>query len=134
MPKIRKEPVDVRIGERLRTLRLERGLSQADLGKALDISYQQIQKYEKGGNRMSASTLLKVARFFALPPQCMFEGLLETNDTAMAGFREEAAPASHASYASNAETSALLSAFQRIADPDARKRLLELAKNIAGEA
>ena len=127
MPKIRKEAVDVQIGERLRALRLARGLSQADLGKALDISYQQVQKYEKGGNRMSASTLLKVAAFFGVPPQTLLEGL---------------APASHAAHAEGEELtrlartpegSAILRALLRITDPAARKRLLALANDMAAK-
>jgi transcriptional regulator with XRE-family HTH domain len=124
MPKIRKEAVDTQIGERLRALRLARGLSQADLGKALDISYQQVQKYEKGGNRMSASTLLKVAAFFAIPPQSLLEGLVQNSHGAGEG--EDLAR-----LARTPEGAALLKAFQRITDPAARKRLLAFATEMA---
>lgn len=131
MPKIRKEAVDTQIGERLRQLRLARGLSQADLGRALAISYQQIQKYEKGSNRMSASTLLKVAKYFGLSPQSFFEGLALPGHAAMPGFHEE--NEGFAQPAPTSEGADLLKAFMRIADPAARKRLLEFARSLSDE-
>lgn len=61
------DPVDVFVGERLRAARLACGLSQTDLGRALKLSFQQIQKYERGANRMSASMLMKAAKALGVP-------------------------------------------------------------------
>lgn len=60
------DPIDVYIGERLRAVRLERKMSQSDLGAALNVKFQQIQKYERGDNRVSASMLMKAAEALGL--------------------------------------------------------------------
>jgi transcriptional regulator with XRE-family HTH domain len=62
------DPIDVEVGLALRRLRRNAGLSQTDLGESLGVSFQQIQKYERGSNRISASTLVKLARFLGVPP------------------------------------------------------------------
>ena len=63
------DPIDVAVGLRLRTLRKSRGMSQEQLGRALGITFQQIQKYERGTNRISASMLVKSARALSVAPQ-----------------------------------------------------------------
>lgn len=68
-------PVDVHIGARLRLLRSERRLAQQKLGDAVGVSFQQIQKYEKGTNRISASMLYAIARRLAVPLAAFIEGL-----------------------------------------------------------
>jgi transcriptional regulator with XRE-family HTH domain len=67
--------VDRLIGERLRGERQRKGLSQGDLAKGVGITFQQIQKYEKGLNRVSASRLLEIARFLGVPISVFFKGL-----------------------------------------------------------
>jgi transcriptional regulator with XRE-family HTH domain len=62
------DPIDVEVGLALRRLRRNAGLSQTDLGESLGVSFQQIQKYERGSNRISASTLVKIARFLGVSP------------------------------------------------------------------
>lgn len=61
------DPIDVYIGQRLRALRIERRVSQSDLGAALNVTFQQIQKYERGDNRVSASMLMKAAEALGSP-------------------------------------------------------------------
>jgi transcriptional regulator with XRE-family HTH domain len=61
------DQIDVEVGLNLRRMRLARGFSQTELGNALGVSFQQIQKYERGSNRLSASMLVKAARFLAIP-------------------------------------------------------------------
>jgi transcriptional regulator with XRE-family HTH domain len=61
------DQIDVEVGLNLRRMRLARGFSQTELGNALGVSFQQIQKYERGANRLSASMLVKAARFLAIP-------------------------------------------------------------------
>lgn len=75
-------PVDVHVGRRLRLARVARGLSQADLGAAGGVSAQQIQKYESGANRMSASTLFRLCGFLERPVAWAFEGLDATEPDA----------------------------------------------------
>lgn len=75
------------IGDRLRILREKRGLSQADLGAVLDVSFQQMGNYEKGKHRLSAGALFLLARFLGTSPASFFEGLVPTE----AGFAEDAA-------------------------------------------
>jgi transcriptional regulator with XRE-family HTH domain len=68
-------PIDVHVGQRLRSLRLEKGLTQEELGESVDVSYQQIQKYETGTNRISASRLYLLSRHLGVGPAYFFEDL-----------------------------------------------------------
>ena len=70
-------PVDVHVGERVRERRVSLGMSQTDLGEYLRLTFQQIQKYEKGKNRISASKLWALSHFFEVPVEWFFEGLGE---------------------------------------------------------
>ena len=72
-------PVDVHVGRRVRERRLSLGMSQAKLGEYLGLTFQQIQKYEKGKNRISASKLWALSHFFKVPVEWFFEGLGETS-------------------------------------------------------
>lgn len=69
MPRARDltDPIDLFVGERLRAVRLSRGLSQSGLGAAMRLSFQQIQKYERGTNRVSASMLMRAAKALGVP-------------------------------------------------------------------
>jgi len=67
--------VDVHVGKQLRGLRVSKGLSQTDLGKALGLSFQQVQKYENGSNRVSASKLYDISQFLGVPLSYFFHGL-----------------------------------------------------------
>ncbi|WP_193227782.1 helix-turn-helix domain-containing protein [Aureimonas psammosilenae] len=75
MSALSKDPVDTHIGSRLRMLRDRRGATLQDAGQAVDLTYQQIRKYELGENRLSASTLYRLAAFFDVEPSFFFEGL-----------------------------------------------------------
>lgn len=72
-----RHPVDVAVGGRVRELRIRAGLTQVELGEALGVSFQQIQKYEKGANRMGASRLVQVATTLKVPLASLFEGVDE---------------------------------------------------------
>lgn len=69
------DPIDVHVGARLRLLRTARRLSLEELGRRVGVTYQQIQKYETGANRISASTLYRLAQTFEMSPTYFFEGL-----------------------------------------------------------
>ncbi|KQV10529.1 Cro/Cl family transcriptional regulator [Rhizobium sp. Root1203] len=68
------DPVDIIVGQNIRTLRAKRRISQLELGEALDLTFQQIQKYEKGSNRVSASKLHQIAVFLDVDISALFEG------------------------------------------------------------
>lgn len=74
-------PVDQHVGQRMRRARKDRGLSQTQLGDALGITFQQVQKYERGFNRVSASKLFDAAQVLGLPVSFFFEGLPEDHAT-----------------------------------------------------
>lgn len=77
------------VGQRLRALRLLRGLTQAQLGQQLGVSFQQIQKYEKGGNTISAGRLFYLARVLQVAPDVFFEGLDTQEAVALPEGRQE---------------------------------------------
>lgn len=74
-------PVDVHVGERIRARRRVLGISQENLAEDLGLTYQQIQKYEKGANRVSASKLWAISRSLKAPIEYFFEGLAGDQDT-----------------------------------------------------
>ena len=74
MQKKHPNPIDVHVGSRVRTRRLALGISQERLGAALGLTFQQVQKYEKGTNRISASRLQHVSRILQVPIEYFFEG------------------------------------------------------------
>ncbi len=71
-------PVDVYVGKQLKQMRILRGLSQTDVAKKLSLSFQQVQKYEIGSNRISASRLFELSNILDVPPSYFFEGYQDT--------------------------------------------------------
>ena len=110
------DPIDVAVGARIRIRRRWLSLSQTQLANALGITFQQVQKYERGANRVSASMLVKIA------------AKLETTVAALVG-EDGSAPVEAIIYAQLATPGAtdLLAAFAKISDGDARRALLTLA-------
>lgn len=84
-------PVDVHVGKKLKNLRVLRGLTQTDVAKGLSISFQQVQKYELGRNRISASKLFEIANILNVPPAYFFEGLDQSADDSTPVIDEETA-------------------------------------------
>jgi transcriptional regulator with XRE-family HTH domain len=120
------DPRDAEIGKRIRALRLERGLSQTELGNLLGVTFQQIQKYEKGANRVAAGRLQRVAEALEVPITFFYAGStgehdIETDSVDVGlGFLETAGAVR------------LVRAFSRIQDPEMRRALVELTEKIAG--
>lgn len=75
-------PVDVHVGQKLKQIRTLRRLSQTDVARKLDLSFQQIQKYEIGSNRVAASRLFELAQILDVPPSYFFEGLHDNTNEA----------------------------------------------------
>jgi transcriptional regulator with XRE-family HTH domain len=115
--------VDVFVGQRLRELRMLAGLSQSDVAAALGLTFQQLQKYERGFNRVSASRLFKLAQFFRVPVSVFFDGLDERD--AVEG---EAANEDTENTLRSREALMLARYFQSIRDPSVRAAIRELAE------
>jgi transcriptional regulator with XRE-family HTH domain len=118
------DPIDVAVGLRLRTLRKSRGMSQEQLGRALGITFQQIQKYERGTNRISASMLVKSARALDVAP------------TSLLPEEGEPAPKSPAIMALIAQlrgAEELIESYSRIKSPRLRRALLQMSRSLANE-
>lgn len=123
-------PIDVHVGSRVRLRRMMLGMSQERLGENLGITFQQIQKYEKGSNRIGASRLQHIATILKVPVSFFFEDAPGTPEEA-AGFAENA----HSyvvDFLSSSEGLSLNKAFVRIRDSKVRRRVVELVQSLAG--
>ena len=120
-PKQRAGVRDVEVGRRVRAIRLERDMSQSALGKLLGVTFQQVQKYEKGVNRVGAGRLVRVAEALDVPVSFFFGATdIESSDTrAILGFLDT-------SYALR-----LLRAFSRIPQSEIQRAVVDLVESIA---
>lgn len=127
-------PIDVHIGSRVRLRRMMLGMSQETLGGHLGITFQQIQKYEKGTNRIGGSRLQAIARVISVPIASFFEGA--PGQTPVAGDQgfDPAATDHIAAFLSSAEGLRLNQNFLRIEDPKVRRKVVELVASLAGGA
>jgi transcriptional regulator with XRE-family HTH domain len=123
-------PIDKHVGARLRMRRLMVGMSQGRLGESLDVTFQQIQKYEKGTNRIGASRLQQLARVLEVPPAFFFEGAPASGPSGHA-FAEPSASSYVVDFLSTSEGLQLNRAFAQIRDPKVRKRILELVTSLS---
>jgi transcriptional regulator with XRE-family HTH domain len=114
--------VDVHVGQRTRHLRETLGISQGTLGRHLGLTFSQVQKYEKGTNRIGAGRLYMIADFLDVPVQYFFEGLDEG---------VTAPRASNGAGERNSELVALNDAFRSITDPDTRRSVVALVCSLA---
>ena len=121
--------IDKTVGQRVRWRRRELKLTQEKLGDKLDLTFQQVQKYEKGVNRISAGRLYEVASVLGVPVTYFYEGVGEILNRKTFAVAEEiaASPAP----VMNDETMELLTQFQSIEDPALRKSLLMAVKSAA---
>jgi transcriptional regulator with XRE-family HTH domain len=120
------DPRDAEIGLRVRTLRLQRGLSQTELGSLISVTFQQVQKYEKGANRISAGRLQRIAEVLGVPVSFFF-----------AEDEERSSPGSGVdiefSFLQTEGALRLARAYARIKQPALRLKLLRLTEAIAGD-
>lgn len=124
-------PIDIHVGSRIRLRRNMLGMSQEKLGESLGITFQQIQKYEKGTNRVGASRLQAIASILAVPVSFFFEDA--PGETLEArGLAEESSTAYVVDFLNSAEGIQLNRAFVQIPDPKVRRKVLELVKTLAG--
>ncbi len=130
-------PVDVHVGARLRQRRTLLGMNQTNLGDAIDVTFQQVQKYENGMNRISASRLFALSRVFDVPVQFIFDDMpnaVAASSPAQRGGKGKEPPSYELDPMAKRETLELVRAYYKISDPEIRKRLRELAKAIGAGA
>jgi transcriptional regulator with XRE-family HTH domain len=132
-------PIDIHVGKRLRLRRTLLGMSQERLGESLGLTFQQVQKYERGANRIGSSRLFELGQILDVPVSFFFDdmpgsaGVAPHGSAAMgAGLAEESAAFEHdlddGLSLDKRETLELIRAYYRIGDPAVRKRLFELTK------
>ena len=132
-------PIDRHVGSRVRMRRVLLGMSQEKLGEALGLTFQQVQKYEKGTNRIGASRLQQISRTLNVPPAFFFDGAPtagRTDGRKMAA-RHSPLPNRRArtfviDFIASAEGLHLNKAFARIQDPKVRKRIIDLVDEPRG--
>ena len=119
------DPRDAEIGQRVRTLRLQRGLSQTELGNLISVTFQQVQKYEKGTNRISAGRLQRIAEVLGVPVAFFFAAPDE----------QQRSPDARVEFSFLQTEGALrlARAYARIKQPGIRLQLLRLTEAIAGD-
>jgi transcriptional regulator with XRE-family HTH domain len=130
-------PVDVHVGKRVWQRRKLLGMTQTDLGDALGLTFQQVQKYEKGTNRISSSRLYELARVFDAPVEYFFDDL-PPEVAAMSPAGGGGKAKKPANYEPNPmvkrETLELVRAYYKIEDPNVRKRVYELIKGVGADS
>lgn len=131
----RANAVDAQIGSRVRVRRMLIGMSQEKLGELLKVTFQQIQKYERGANRVSASRLFHIAKVLGVPVGYFYDKLnVAEDDYALSGFAETSNDeTSMMEFLNTREGIELNRAFQRIVDPAKRRAVVELVRTMAGE-
>ena len=128
-------PVDVHVGGRVRLRRMLLGMSQEKLGEHLGLTFQQVQKYEKGANRIGASRLFELAGILGVGVQFFFEDLQgqgngTENGLAGPGFAEGGGEDHLAEFLGSREGIELNRAFLRISDPKSRRAILDLVRSL----
>lgn len=121
------DPIDVYVGSRIRLRRNLVGMSQEKLGEQLGITFQQIQKYEKGTNRVGASRLQAISEILDVSVSFFFEEV--PGATAPDGFAESAV--NYMDFCSSNEGIQLMRAFTNIRDPKVRRKIIDLAKALS---
>ncbi len=130
-------PVDVHVGARLRQRRTLLGMNQTNVGDALGLTFQQVQKYENGKNRISASRLFNLSRVFDVPVEYFFDDMptaVAANSPTLGRGKAKKPPSYEPDPMATRETLELVRAYYKIRDPQIRKRLYELAKAISAAA
>ena len=123
-------PVDKYVGSRVRMRRIMLGMSQEKLGEALGLTFQQVQKYEKGTNRVGASRLQQIAEILQVPVSFLFDGG-PSGVASSENFGEAGSPSYISDFLATSEGLALTRAFTRIGDSKLRRSIVELVEQIA---
>ena len=126
-------PVDIHVGSRVRLRRTLLGMSQEKLGNALGLTFQQVQKYERGNNRIGSSRLFLLSRILDVPVSFFFDDMAPEIASGQRGFAEAAQATFKQDDLAKRETLELVRAYYKIPDAAVRKRLFDLVKAIGGQ-
>ena len=131
----RPNPIDVHVGGRVRFRRMLLGMSQEKLGEKLGLTFQQIQKYEKGINRIGASRLFDLAQVLGVPVQFFYEEAPagESQAAMPAGFAEKPEENAIVDFLRSRDGLELNKAFVRISDAKARRAIVDLVRSLAND-
>ena len=121
--------VDIHVGSRVRLRRIELGMSQEKLAAELGLTFQQVQKYERAANRISASRLYHIGKVLDVKVPFFYEGYSDAGS--LSGFAEPPAEAFQSDLLQRRDTIELVNAFYAIDNPTLRRQLLDLAKGLA---
>jgi transcriptional regulator with XRE-family HTH domain len=130
MAKKAPNPIDKHVGSRVRMRRMMLSMSQEKLGDALGLTFQQVQKYEKGTNRIGASRLQQIAHILQVPVSFFFEGA--PHSAGHGGMNEAPSPDYVADFLATSDGLSLTKAFMRIKSSKLRRRIVDLVEQIAG--
>jgi transcriptional regulator with XRE-family HTH domain len=124
-------PIDRHVGSRVRMRRMMLSMSQEKLGDALGLTFQQVQKYEKGTNRIGASRLQQISNILQVPVEFFFAGAPHVPGAArLDGMGEAPSPAYVSDFLATSDGLALTKAFMRISDSKLRRRIVDLVEQI----
>ena len=124
------DPIDVHVGSRVRMRRTLLGMSQEKVGVALGLTFQQIQKYERGANRIGSSRLYRLSRILDVPVAFFFDDMAKETTTLGPGLSEGSTQLFESEQLSNRETLELVRAYYCIRNPRLRKRMFQLVKAV----
>jgi transcriptional regulator with XRE-family HTH domain len=126
-------PIDKHVGSRVRMRRMMLSMSQEKLGGALGLTFQQVQKYEKGTNRIGASRLQQISHILQVPVAFFFEGAPTFHPQNEGdGMGEAPSPTYVSDFLATSDGLALTKAFMEIKEPKLRRRIVDLVEEIAG--
>jgi transcriptional regulator with XRE-family HTH domain len=130
-------PVDIHVGGRVRFRRMLLGMSQERLGERLGLTFQQVQKYEKGINRIGASRLFDLSQVLGVPVQFFYDEAPERYDSSptgeIGGFAERQTESYITEFLNTRDGLELNKAFVRVEDVKVRRAIVELVRQLAGE-
>jgi transcriptional regulator with XRE-family HTH domain len=125
------DPIDAHVGSRVRLRRMLIGMSQEKLGDALNLTFQQVQKYEKGANRIGAGRLYRIAQLLGVSIQFFFDDAPVDSGQQSTGFAEKDPAPMMMEFVNSPEGIQLNRYFAVIQDPGVRKRVVDLVRAIA---
>jgi transcriptional regulator with XRE-family HTH domain len=124
------DPIDIHVGSRVRLRRALLGMSQEKLGNALGLTFQQIQKYERGANRIGSSRLFKLSKTLDVPASFFFEEISEETERNAKGLLDQKSQMFETEQLLRHKPLELVRGYYRITDPKVKKRMLEFVKAV----
>jgi transcriptional regulator with XRE-family HTH domain len=133
MPRKTSNPIDKHVGSRVRMRRHMLNMSQTEIATALGLTFQQVQKYENGSNRISASRLQQLCKILQVPVAFFFEGVPRAPGLPKLAAAEAESPAYVSDFLATSDGLALVEAFTRIGDAKVRRAIVALVQQVVSE-